>query len=278
VFVLNGYHLFIPFQIAVREAGVPLIELQHGLIAESHPGYIFEGDPPVDHLPDHLVVFGRHFGELLEHESPRWAGRWSVGGHPWLKEKQRGVGDLADTTSGAVVLFSQSVDFVRERMRDLAIDLRARLDPSVRIILKPHPGERNVEEYYRPIVSKGVELAAPRDDSYALLRRCRVAISVYSTVAMEALAFRCNSVVLRSNSLPDDPLVDRSRSHHERRGRGRRRGDYSKWIRGPFQGGRCKPSVWGERTRSRFRALGGGGVEKLSGSDGLVLVHRATRS
>ncbi len=204
VFVLNGYHLFIPFQIAVREAGIPLIELQHGIITESHAGYVFDPVPDVGHLPDHLVVFGRHFGELLDRESPRWRGRWSVGGHPWLREKQRGLETAPDDQFDSVVLFSQNIALVRERLRRLAPELRARLGPKARIVLKPHPGEIDAAAYYGELSRHGIELAGASDDTYTLLRRCRLSVTVYSTVALEALAFRCRSAVLPSPLWPED--------------------------------------------------------------------------
>jgi hypothetical protein len=204
VFVLNGYHLFIPFQIAVREAGIPLIELQHGLIGQSHSGYVLEGAPPLQHVPDHLVVFGRHFGELLDRESPVWKGRWSVGGHPWLKEKQAGVDQLPNESFDTVALFSQNIEFARQRIRALAGEIRMGLPKDVRVVLKPHPGEIDAASYYRTAANAGVDLASSRDDTYALLRRCRVAVTVYSTVGMEALAFRCRSALVRSPLWPED--------------------------------------------------------------------------
>lgn len=204
VFVLNGYHLFIPFQLAVREAGIPLIELQHGIITESHAGYIYDRPPPVEHLPDHLVVYGRHFGELLDRESPRWRGRWSIGGHPWLRLKQSGLDKEPDSAFDTVALFSQDIPFVRERMRKLAPELRRKLDPRRRLVLKPHPGERDAASYYADAARAGVEIATPRDDSYSLLRRCRLAVSVYSTISLEALAFRSRSALLNSPVWPED--------------------------------------------------------------------------
>jgi len=204
VFVLNGYHLFLPFQIAVREAGIPLIELQHGIIHESHPGYIFDDMPELSHLPDHLLVFGRHFGELLDRESPRWRGRWTVAGQPWLKKRRRGLDELPDSAFDTVVVFSQRFAPVREVLRKLLPELRRRLSPEFRLVLKPHPGEPDAEAYYGPEAGPGVEFASPRDDTYELLRRCRLAVSPYSTVAFEALAFRCRSAVLRTRLWMDD--------------------------------------------------------------------------
>jgi hypothetical protein len=202
VFVLNGYHLFIPIQIAVREAGIPLIELQHGIIHESHPGYVFGDMPEFEHLPDHLLVFGRHFGELLDRESPRWRGKWSIGGHPWLKRKRAGLDRLPDSAFDTVVVFSQRYTPVREALRALLPELRSRVPAGLRLVLKPHPGEPDAVEYYGK--QPGLEFAAPSDDTYELLRRCRLSVSPYSTVAFEALAFRCRSAVLRTSLWMDD--------------------------------------------------------------------------
>lgn len=198
VFVLCAYKPFIPFQVAVRESGIPLIELQHGVIHESHPGYILDDAPEMQHLPDHLVVFGAHFGELLERECPRWRGRWTIGGHPWLKRQRQdclaGKGQIRDS----VVVFSQNDPPAQERIRAILPELRSRLDPKLRLILKPHPRELDASAYYASAIGSGVELASPRDDSYQLLGRCRLSVTVYSTVAIEALAFDCRSVVIRS--------------------------------------------------------------------------------
>lgn len=204
VFVLNAYHLFIPFQAAAREVGIPVIEMQHGIIHENHPGYVFDGMPELPHLPDHLIVFGRHFGELLDRESPRWRGRWSVGGHPWLKRKRSGVDALPASAFDSVVLFSQPNTPVRTRFRELGPALRSRLDRKTRVILKPHPREIDFESFYRPCADAGIHLATSRDDAHELLRSCRLAVSVSSTVAIEALAFRCRSAVLPTPFRPED--------------------------------------------------------------------------
>lgn len=207
VFVLNGYHLFIPFQMAVREAGIPLIELQHGIIHESHPGYMLEGAPELPYLPDHIVVFGRHFGELLERESPRWRGRWSVGGHPWLRMRSQGLDQVPERDLDSVVVFSQPIAPVRERLLRLVPELRAKLPPGLRLILKPHPHEIDAATTYARALVPGVELASSRDDTYSLLRRCRLSVAVYSTVAMEALAFRCRSALLQDDLWVEDLRV-----------------------------------------------------------------------
>jgi hypothetical protein len=201
VIVLCAYDQHIPFQLEARARRVPLIELQHGVIHESHPGYVFGDAATPPHAPDHLVVFGEHYGQLVERGSSYWVQRWSVGGHPWLKAKRdEHAGRSPDD---AVVLFGQNVPSVQQALRALAGQLRARL-PTPRVVLKPHPAEKNVDEAYAGLRELGVEIAAPGADSYELLGRCRVAVSVFSTIAVEALAFRCASVVLRSPNWFED--------------------------------------------------------------------------
>jgi hypothetical protein len=201
IVVLCAYDQHIPFQLEARARQIPLIELQHGVIHESHPGYVFGPHIAPAHAPDHLVTFGEHYGQLVERDSPYWAKRWSVGGHPWLKAKRQ---EHADRPSeDLVVLFGQNIPSVQTNLRGLALELRCRL-PAARVVLKPHPAEKDVAVVYAGLPERGVELAAPGADSYELLGRCRVAVSVFSTIAVEALAFRCVSVVLRSPSWFED--------------------------------------------------------------------------
>lgn len=200
-FVLCGYSPHIPAQIALREAGVPLIELQHGVIHESHPGYVWHPTASPLHRPDHLVVFGDHFGHLVERACPYWLGRWTTGGHPWLKRAQVAESPARENR---VVCFSQNTAAVQRRLVEFLTGLRRALSQDVSIVLKPHPGELDAETVYAPLGALGVKIEDRTSDSYELLRGCRMALNVYSTLSIEALAFPCQSVVLRSEEWFED--------------------------------------------------------------------------
>jgi len=206
VFVLDSYGMFVPAQYAVKQRGIPLIELQHGLIHDSHPGYVVPDLPPGPStpLPDHIVCFGDHFGRTLDRASSYWKGRWSVGGHPWLQAR---VAEGKREPDLGVVLFGQYDRPVQVRIRDLAAEVRRALPADVPVVIKPHPRETECEAFYRPALDAGAQLAGARDDSYALLGRCKVAVSVFSTIAVEALAFPCRSAVVRSPYW-SEPIVD----------------------------------------------------------------------
>jgi len=200
VFVVYGYGPWQPVQQAAREAGVPVIELQHGIIHGSHPGYVFT--QPSEQLPggipDHLVVFGKGFGEALESDSPAWRGRWTVGGHPWLLKHLAGEAERPKR----VVLFGQYDLPVQRVIAQTAAEL-APLLPDWEVMIKPHPHELNTEEVYGTATAAGATLAGPRDDTYRLLPTTRLAVGLHSTVAIEALAAGCRSVLLPSSSRSD---------------------------------------------------------------------------
>lgn len=196
VFVLNSYSEFVPAQRVIKRCGIPLIEIQHGIVHHSHPGYAYPGSPVLSHAPDHIVTFGARFGQILEETSPYWKGRWSVGGHGWLQKRAA----EAQLTGGArrVVLFSQPEPDVQLQVDRMASEVRRSLPLEFEVVLKPHPNERNTSTIYAEAIASGVRLAGAIDDSYSLLAQCSVAVSVYSTVALEALAFPCVSAVVRS--------------------------------------------------------------------------------
>jgi hypothetical protein len=207
LFVLCGYHGHLPTQLAARRLGIPVIELQHGIIHESHPGYILPQLPQELerqlYFPDHLVVFGRYFGELLVRHSPRWAGRWSVGGHPVLRQAllQHGHSPPPQLSGPPrVVFFSQFEAPIQQQIDRVAAEFAQQSAGRYRISIKPHPREAHAETTYRAALSAGVELLGSTDNSYELLRSTSAAITVSSTLAIEALAYPCRSVALTSSN------------------------------------------------------------------------------
>ncbi len=194
VFVVFGYGLWQPAQQVVREAGIPLIELQHGVIYNNHTGYsVGAGGAPVPGAaPDHLVVYGRTFGEFLEQASPYWKGRWSVGGHPWLLRSL----DDSEPRQQRVILFSQYEPAIQRAICEAATLLAESLDEGWEVLLKPHPGEVDSERVYERARQAGARLLGPRDDTYRLLPTAQATVCVHSTVAMESLAAGCRSAVL----------------------------------------------------------------------------------
>lgn len=203
VFVLCGYTRFVPLQRVLKRFGVPLIELQHGIIHTAHAGYSFDPAQVPDYTPDHMLVFGERFGKTLEECSSYWRGRWSVGGQPWLQSRVQAT-TQGPCPNGPVVVFTQPLEPVRRLLQGVLPELRRLLPSDIEIVLKPHPREPNAARDYADAVSAGVRLDQAGSDSYQLLAQCRASICVFSTLALEALAFPCRSFVLRSELWPPE--------------------------------------------------------------------------
>ncbi|QQR90849.1 MAG: hypothetical protein IPJ88_03700 [Myxococcales bacterium] len=197
-FVVCGFDAFVAFQRVLRRKGVPLIEFQHGFFNNASAGYVFSEEARNDYVPEHMIVFGRYFGEHLERQNAWWKGKWSVGGHPWIKRAVAGLSE--QEKSNTIAFFSQPDSTVREQIRRL-LQHMSQNDAlkDWQLVLKPHPRENDAEKYWGLLRSDRLSVASNTDDSYALLRRSRAAVSVYSTLAAEALAFQCKSIVLESD-------------------------------------------------------------------------------
>jgi hypothetical protein len=203
IFVICSYSQHIPMQIAARELGIPLIELQHGIIHAGHPGYAFGRELNMPHVPDHIVVFGQRFAQILEQSSDHWRGRWTIAGHPWLRRiRARYLAERIPRPR--VTIFSQNTAVVQARLRAFALQLRKILPSDVELVIKPHPGEVDALQVYGELTASGISVLDRMADSYTLLAQTTVCICEFSTLALEALAFPCHSLVLDSPALYED--------------------------------------------------------------------------
>jgi hypothetical protein len=66
-----------------------------------------------------------------------------------------------------------------------------------------HP-DADAATHYRDLRKAGVEVLPHTEGSCSLLASSHASLAVYSTVAIEALAFGCRSLVLRSPLRPED--------------------------------------------------------------------------
>jgi len=52
---------------AAKEMSIRVIEHQHGLIDEYHPGYSFPKEAYVDYFPDEIILFGDYWSQFFKH-------------------------------------------------------------------------------------------------------------------------------------------------------------------------------------------------------------------
>ncbi|WP_254823080.1 hypothetical protein [Haloglomus halophilum] len=202
-----------------REEGVPVAELQHGVMSPYHLGYAYPdsdapgwtGSPSV--FPDYLLSWGEHWADLCPLPLP--AERVLPVGYP---ELERGRERYAETrTRDRVTFISQGTAGVR--LSRVACEVADRLADRAdgpgdgpELVYKLHPSEYDRWRDRTPWLVDAHEagrlrvVADPSADLYELFATSRAQVGVYSTALFEGLAFGCETLLV---DLPGVAYMDR---------------------------------------------------------------------
>jgi hypothetical protein len=212
-YALHGF----AFVVACRRAGIPVIDLQHGVQGRLHYAYAgWERVPPGGYalLPDRFWVWSDDEAQAIAEWAPEGAGRCLVGGNlelqSWRTDRGR-VGRRADGTGGADVTSPLRADddpFVlvaladEESDRDLErlLDAIAAAPASWRWGLRCHPADPDVPRWERAAAARGparVEVRASTElPLFALLDRADVLVTRASSVVIDAAAVGVPCVIV----------------------------------------------------------------------------------
>jgi hypothetical protein len=179
--VLVGY-MRETFVEACQMEGIPVVELQHGVVYPEHVGYAYPTTEP-SVFPDYLLTFGEFWNDAAPYPLPPERIR-SVG-YPYLERRTTGLEDIDAT--GEVAFISQGT--IGADLSRVAVETAERLDRDV--VYKLHPGERDRWKRDYPWLSRsGVRVVDGSDVAlYDLLNRATAVVGVNSTALYEALAF-----------------------------------------------------------------------------------------
>lgn len=200
VLVLVVAYGFEPLVEAARERGIPVVELQHGVIYPYHLGYTFPAAGKYT-FPDYLLTYGRFWNEATTYPLP--ADRVRAVGYPAF--------DLARSTferrPGRAVLFVSQLA-VGEPLSRLAVELSRSTDETV--IYKLHPGETHAwAERYPWLRDSSVRVADdPGLSVYELFATAKAQVGVFSTALYEGLGLGVPTVVAHlPGSEASEPLI-----------------------------------------------------------------------
>jgi hypothetical protein len=187
---------------ACQRADVPVVELQHGVLSDSHLGYAYPGDRRKRTFPDHFLSFGEFWQSAVDLPLPDE--RVYPVGYPYLE--RRGADLAGRPTESRLVFVSQGT--IGAALSGVAVDLAAR-NPEYEVVYKLHPGEHGRwRETYPWLVDAPIEVVDGDDERslYELFATSRAQVGVYSTALYEGLCFDLETYVV---DLPGASYVDR---------------------------------------------------------------------
>lgn len=167
---------------AARERGVPVVELQHGVIHPQHTGYAFPTGTK-RHFADWLLTFGDHWCDAVRYPIPRE--RVVSVGFPYFEAE---AARFEATAKRDQVLFL-SQPAIGARLSALAAGLAGR--HPWRVVYKLHPAEYGDWRERYPWLADARVQVLDSDDVllYRLFAESRAQVGVFSTAVYEGLGF-----------------------------------------------------------------------------------------
>ena len=181
---------------AARDRGVPVWELQHGIVYDGHMAYTFDPSSTQAHreaipVPDRVLTFGPHFRDIFLERGFWRKEQVEALGFARLSHLQGRFQWHAPGEDGTLEVLFSSQWILRERLASMLSEIAPRLD-GVRITVKPHP--LDPPGAYEDI--PGVRVAGRGSDFYEALDGCHVHCSVFSTTLLESVGLGVPTLVI----------------------------------------------------------------------------------
>lgn len=190
---------------ACKQQGVPVVELQHGVIYHHHYGYSYPDPRTKETFPDYLLTFGEFWTDAAAYPIPK--DHVIPVGYPYLEQS---VGKYEDIEQENQLLFI-SQGPIGEQISKFAVAVEQHPEIDCDIVYKLHPGEygRWKNEYPWLIDTEITVIDSSEPALYELFARSSVQIGVGSTAIYEGLCFGLETYVYNcSGSTVLEPLVE----------------------------------------------------------------------
>lgn len=168
-----------------KEKGIPVVELQHGIIHPFHFGYSFPGHRTKSTFPDYLFTFGNFWAENAEFPIPD--NRVIPVGYPYLERRIKKYDDVG--TKNQLVFLSQGT--IGKQLSQFAVKASKSSAIDYNIIYKLHPGEydrwRDEYPWLEDANLNVVDSSTP--ELYRIFAESSAQVGVNSTAIYEGLCF-----------------------------------------------------------------------------------------
>lgn len=187
-----------------KNHNIEVIELQHGIISQTHPGYIFKKKFDNKLFPDKLLVYGLEVKKLIENESYIYQ---NMGYHKQLRNikkkysmsKEKLVRKINPDGKKIILITSQWIK--KDDIKKRTLNLLKKVSSEYIVILKTHPLEKNVSEFYKELKEyKNFKLITDNNISvYELFEITDIHTSFFSTCVFESLIWSIPNILFKDS-------------------------------------------------------------------------------
>lgn len=206
VITVVGYNLHsLALTKEAHKVGLPVIEMQHGTIIESHIAYQYDDNLACDMLPDYICTFSDFWTPEINIKGG--GSKLCPIGFEYFNIQKEKFDKLNNNRNNIIILSAKNVS---EKLRSIAKQISSLIskhDLSYHIIYKLHPSEfPNAETSYKELYEdRNIDIIKDEVDLYDLFSKSIIQIGNNSTALFEGMGFGLKTFFLRSN----DSLIDR---------------------------------------------------------------------
>ena len=202
-----------------NKKGVTTVALQHGVITDTHWGYIFYNSEKATYtsaidlrpIPRYTLLYGSKYKDILINNSSYPSESLVVTGQPRydcfyniIKSMDKELFIKENNLKRPLIVWTTQAHGLSkiENKRNIECFLNLlKHNSKINLFIKPHPGETDLFSY-RPLVNQNVTISKDVN-LYELLYTCDLMITRHSTTAMEAVALNKPVIILNLSGEPD---------------------------------------------------------------------------
>jgi len=195
LFVVVAYGYLGEIIRAAKDAGIEVVEIQHGVFSKYHLGYSFPGRKnELDYFPDVLLTWGRYWSELMEFPISR--NKVIDFGFEYFHRMKAKHSNTCRKKGQILILSQGAIGLVlAKKILDLVDELT-----QYKLIYKLHPNEYSSWQDNSDLrcLSKknNVHIVDRNHDLYHLFAESEYQFGVFSTAIFEGIGMGCKTVLL----------------------------------------------------------------------------------
>lgn len=185
---------------AFHEAGIKVVEVQHGIITKNHHAYYYHTEFNKIQFPEYLITVGEKEVKVFDNENAYPIknvvplGSWIIDHYKDYPKK---------SSEKPTILFAMQDGVMSELFLRFILDLKKKIEDKYKIVVQPR---RNRKEAFLVEFPELIDVAFSTKHFYAAVREADIHCTVYSTTAIESLSLGVPNILVNIQNQSEEQL------------------------------------------------------------------------